>query len=193
MNRANASKDDYVHIVVCYSSPEQPWDINNPRTHVTLRKGYHLPLYNIEGKSTLDSVAEILRPHVNEIIDRCPKTFVCKDHAWKPDWWASPGFMGAHKYLLEKVHLSEEIPFWLIKDIKKSDDPVTKERIYREAYEKYGTPWDGEDCFHMISHMTKVGDLHQKDDVLKYNCIAVFLGKYDRGELNPETPHVILV
>lgn len=183
-NSATDTKNTNIFIAACYG---ELTDDGMP--HITIRKGNFYP--DNPETSSLKGAAEIVEQHLSSIIDQCPKTFVCKEHAWKKEWWAGPGFMGAHKYLLKSIKFTEDMPYWLEKDIKNSKNPDLTRQIYESAISKYGTPWDGEDCFHMIAHMTKVKNLHKPDDKLNLTYIAVFLGKTHRGQLLPETPHFL--
>lgn len=174
----------YFHIIAIYRIAKQPWDEKNPLTHITIRKGY----YKSEDDA-FSSAVSILTDHISNLEELCPKKFICNKHSWKDDWWAAPDFLNAHNYLLDVIKLVEPIPRWLEKDIKNSDDPEKTRQTYRNALTNYGTPWDGEECFNMIAHMTKVNDLHKIGDELEFDCIAIFDGKSNRGQLFPTTPH----
>ena len=157
--------------------------------HVTLRKGYYTA--RVEAES-LEEAAAVVRENFKELREQCPDTIVCREHKWNPNWWAADGFMGAHKILLDKIEMRENMPYWLKRDIqnkKNGLEPEVTEAQCLEAMEKYGTPWDGEDRFADIAHSTKIKG-QNLGDVLEFTEFAVFLGKADKGQILKETPQL---
>jgi hypothetical protein len=141
---------------------------------------------------SLEEVAAMIRENFKELREQCPDTIVCREHKWNPKWWAADGFMGAHKILLDKIAMRENMPYWLKRDIqdkKNGLEPEVTEAQCLEAMEKYGTPWDGEDRFADIAHSTKIKG-QKEGDVLEFTEFAVFLGKADKGQILRETPQL---
>lgn len=189
MTSQTPQAESYLHIVACYHNEYDEWSDKIPKGHVTIRKGYYV--CDDKSKSPLEEASSKINEKLSQLVDLCPKTLTCKPHHWNKLWWASNDFMRAHNFLLENITLTENIPYWLMKDIKKSKDPQKMQNDCDEAIKDYGTPWDGNTRFSDIAHMTIIPQLQKENDTFDLQSISVFLGKVNRGQLFPDVPHVI--
>ena len=186
MTSSTPNPSAYAHIVACYGSDDDEWTTTNPMLHITLRKGFCMETTDDPIMSCGDEIQKIHK----DLVSLLPPTFQCKPHKWHSGWWDGSEFMNAHRLLLTHTTFKEAIPYWLLKDIKKSPDPTKMKEDCDNAIENYGTPWDGDIRFADIAHATKVCDNHAENDVLKFKGIAVFNGKSHKGQFFPETKHV---
>jgi len=173
----------YIHVAVCFLPYGAEFVEGVSMPHVTIRKG------GFEG--TLEEAAQRIEPLIDTLTELTPAEFQCTQHQWNEGWYKADNFMDAHNLLLDKIDLSEKVPRWLWRDSKTSDDPTAFIKACNDAVENHGTPWDGEERFNYISHMTKVNDFVKENDVL-YRCgVAVFDGKENKGQLIFGGNHVL--
>lgn len=185
-----SSESTFVHVAAYYSpletlSPNVSFSKDQGLRHVTIRKG--------KFAGNLNEVSALLRKHVGELAPMIPREFVCRLHHWNEGWWAAADeFMEAHLFLIDKIPLTDYIAPWLRRDARQSEDPAEFLRQCTEAMHDHGTPWDGEDRFNHIGHMTKVGESDQPGDKLALAGLVVFDGKANKGQLLEQTPHVFI-